>query len=110
VDLKSKWAHSSENVVSLLCTEKPFSVVLIDAILYGSEDDISHKDSFNFVEFFSPVPETFCHNNFITFNELVDGKVHDFREVGYINALLFKNWIYILSKKCHIIFLHKSMS
>jgi hypothetical protein len=33
VDPKSKWAHSSENVVPFLCTEKPFSAVLIDAIL-----------------------------------------------------------------------------
>ena len=33
VDPKSKWAHSSENVMPPLCTEKPFSAVLIDAVL-----------------------------------------------------------------------------
>lgn len=33
VDPKSKWTHSSENVVPVLHIEKPSSAVLIDAIL-----------------------------------------------------------------------------
>ena len=60
---------------------------------------MSLVDSFNFIELFSPVPETYCLNNLITFNNFGDGKFHDIREVGYIDTLLFKNWINILSKK-----------
>jgi hypothetical protein len=73
VDLKSKWAHSSEKVVPLLCTEKPFQLYWL-LQFHKVLKIMYHIKTLNFIEFFSPVPETFCLNNLIALNELVDRK------------------------------------